>query len=173
MHHTRERQAFGKRLADHALMQNVLADLALESEAATLLAFRLAHAFDRAAGDEHERHIMRILTPIAKYWHCKRITPFMVEAMECFGGNGYVEEGPMAGEMLTYDIPILDLSSKPLNAYYEREAVTYPASYISLLYPSAMMGEIRVEGAPIEWVVPGNARASRFIAKLNIMLQHL
>jgi putative acyl-CoA dehydrogenase len=96
MHHTRERQAFGKHLAEHALMQNVLADLALESEAATLLAFRLAHAFDRAAGDEHERHIMRILTPIAKYWHCKRITPFMVEAMECFGGNGYVEEGPMA-----------------------------------------------------------------------------
>jgi putative acyl-CoA dehydrogenase len=96
VHHTQERRAFGKRLVDHALMQNVLADLALESEAATLLAFRLAHAFDRAASDEHERHVMRILTPIAKYWHCKRITPFMVEAMECFGGNGYVEEGPMA-----------------------------------------------------------------------------
>ena len=95
LHHARHRQAFGKRLAEHALMQNVLADLALESEASTLLAFRLARAFDRAASEGHEREIMRILTPIAKYWHCKRVTPFMVEAMECFGGNGYVEEGPM------------------------------------------------------------------------------
>jgi hypothetical protein len=67
-----------------------------------------------------------------------------------------------------YQIPILDLSSRPLNAYYEMEAVTYPASYITLLYPSAMMGETRVEGAPVEWVIPGNARASRLIAKVNI-----
>jgi len=94
-------------------------------------------------------------------------------ANDPFAGKTYrvnimVEEGPMAGDTLTYDIPVLDLSSKPLNAYYEREAVTYPASYITLLFPSAMMGEARVEGAPIEWVVPGNARASRFIAKLNI-----
>jgi hypothetical protein len=72
------------------------------------------------------------------------------------------------GEMQDYIIPILDLSSKPLNVYYEREAVTYPASYITLLYPSAMMGEVRIEGTPIEWVIPGNARASRFIAKVNI-----
>jgi hypothetical protein len=66
------------------------------------------------------------------------------------------------------DIPILDLSDRPLNVIYEREAVTYPASYVTLLYPSAMMGETRVEGTPIEWVVPGNARASRFIKKMNI-----
>ena len=95
LHHAQHRQAFGKRLCAHPLMQNVLADLALESEAATLLAFRLCKAFDGAADDEHERHIMRILTPIAKYWHCKRLPPFTVEAMECLGGNGYVEEGPM------------------------------------------------------------------------------
>jgi hypothetical protein len=68
----------------------------------------------------------------------------------------------------TYQIPILDLSSRALNASYENEAVTYPASYITLLYPSAMMGETRVEGAPIEWVIPGNARASRLIAKVNV-----
>ena len=95
LHHAQHRHAFGKRLSVHPLMQNVLADLALESEAATLLAFRLCKAFDGAANDEHERHIMRILTPIAKYWHCKRLPPFTVEAMECLGGNGYVEEGPM------------------------------------------------------------------------------
>jgi hypothetical protein len=67
-------------------------------------------------------------------------------------------------------VPVLDLSSKAINAYYEREAVTYPASYVTLHYPSAMMGRdvVRLEGVPIEWVVPGNARASRFIAKVNI-----
>ena len=76
-------------------MQNVLADLALESEAATLMAFRLSAAFDAAPANEHERHVMRILTPIAKYWHCKRLPAHTVEAMECLGGNGYVEEGPL------------------------------------------------------------------------------
>jgi hypothetical protein len=65
---------------------------------------------------------------------------------------------------------VLDLSDRPLMAYYEREAVSYPASYVSLFYPSAMMGRDvqRVEGAPVEWIVPANARASRFIQKLNI-----
>lgn len=95
-HHVRHRAAFGKTLGDHVLMQNVLADLAIESEAAMLLAFRLARAFDLAQSDEHQRRVMRVLTPIAKYWHCKRITPYMTEAMECFGGNGFVEEHPMA-----------------------------------------------------------------------------
>ncbi|MET0287669.1 MAG: hypothetical protein ABW352_24490 [Polyangiales bacterium] len=67
-------------------------------------------------------------------------------------------------------VPVLDLSDRPLMAYYEREAVTYPASYVSLFYPSAMMGRDvqRVDGAPVEWIVPANARASRFIQKLNI-----
>lgn len=95
-HHVRHRAAFGKALGEHVLMQNVVADLMLESEAALLMAFRLARAFDRAGTDEHERLVMRVLTPIAKYWHCKRITPYMTEAMECFGGNGFVEEHPMA-----------------------------------------------------------------------------
>ena len=96
IHHARHRSAFGKHLADHALMSNVLADLALETEAAMLLAFRLAQAFDASAADPRERELQRILTPIAKYWLCKRITPVAVEAMECLGGNGYVEEAPLA-----------------------------------------------------------------------------
>jgi putative acyl-CoA dehydrogenase len=96
LHHAAYRSAFGKRLVEQPLMQNVLADLALESEAATLLAFRLAGAFDRSASDERERLLMRLLTPIAKYWLCKRLPPLATEAMECLGGNGYVEEAPLA-----------------------------------------------------------------------------
>ena len=96
LHHARHRSAFGKRLVEHPLMLNVLADLALEAEAALLLAFRLAQAFDASAASERERHVQRILTPIAKYWLCKRMTPVATEAMECLGGNGYVEENPLA-----------------------------------------------------------------------------
>jgi putative acyl-CoA dehydrogenase len=96
IHHARHRSAFGKMLTAQPLMANVLADLALESEAATLLAFRLARAFDASANDARERDLQRILTPIAKYWLCKRMTPVAVEAMECLGGNGYVEEAPLA-----------------------------------------------------------------------------
>jgi putative acyl-CoA dehydrogenase len=96
LHHARHRSAFGRRLVEHPLMQNVLADLALETEAATLLAFRLASAFDLARDNAEERALQRALTPIAKYWLCKRMTPVAVEAMECLGGNGYVEEAPLA-----------------------------------------------------------------------------
>jgi putative acyl-CoA dehydrogenase len=94
LHHCEHRRAFGARLAEHAAMQNVLADLALESEAATLTAFRLAQAFDRGAKDANERLLARIMTPVAKYWLCKRNPPFTAEAMECLGGNGFVEDGP-------------------------------------------------------------------------------
>lgn len=91
--HASQRMAFGKKLIEQPLMQNVLADLALESEAATALALRLARGFDRAASDEHERAMQRLLTPVAKFWICKRGSHFAQEAMECLGGNGYVEEG--------------------------------------------------------------------------------
>jgi putative acyl-CoA dehydrogenase len=90
--HTAQRQAFGKPLLEQPLMRNVLADLALESEASTALAIRLARAFDNT-GDAHEAAIARLLTPVAKFWICKRGSHFAEEAMECLGGNGYVEEG--------------------------------------------------------------------------------
>lgn len=92
LHHTSQRSAFGKRLIDQPLMKNVLADLALESEASTALALRLARAFDHQ-DDEHERLMARLLTPVAKFWVCKRGSAFAQETMECLGGNGYVEEG--------------------------------------------------------------------------------
>jgi len=93
IHHANHREAFGKLLADQALMQNVLADLALESEAATLLFTRLARACDSAAaGDAHETRLKRIGTAFGKYWVCKRAAGHAAEALECLGGNGYVEE---------------------------------------------------------------------------------
>ena len=96
IHHAPHRSAFGKRLVDQPLMQNVLADLALESEAATLLFARLARACDRAAaGDAHEARLKRIGTAFGKYWVCKRAAGHAAEALECLGGNGYVEESIM------------------------------------------------------------------------------
>jgi len=95
LHHAAHRAAFGKRLLDQPLMRNVLADLAIESEAATALALRLAGAFD-AQADEQQSLLRRVLTPAAKYWVCKRGPAVAAEAMEVLGGNGYVEDGPMA-----------------------------------------------------------------------------
>ena len=106
--HVAHRSAFGGLLADKPLMQNVIADLAVESEAATAVAIRLAAAVDNA-GDPHEAALRRIALPLAKFWVCKR-TPMMVaEALECLGGNGYVEESGM---------PLLFRES-PLNSIWE------------------------------------------------------
>jgi putative acyl-CoA dehydrogenase len=90
-HHAEHRSAFGARLIDQPLMRNVLADLCLESEAATQLAVRLARAFD----PETEPQLRRLATAVAKGWVCKRATPVVAEALECLGGNGFVEESPM------------------------------------------------------------------------------
>jgi putative acyl-CoA dehydrogenase len=91
-HHTAHRLAFGKPLAEQPLMENVLADLCLESEAATITAMRLARAYDRRAEDAAEAAFARIATAIAKYWVCKRGPGHAAEALECLGGNGFVEE---------------------------------------------------------------------------------
>lgn len=95
-HHAQHRKAFGAYLIDQPLMRNVLADLAVEAEAATMLAMRMAGATDHAVrGDERETLLRRIGLAAAKYWVCKRATPHAAEAMECLGGNGYVEESGM------------------------------------------------------------------------------
>ncbi|GAA3873046.1 acyl-CoA dehydrogenase family protein [Streptomyces lacrimifluminis] len=107
VHHCTYREAFGGRLVDKPLMRNVLADLALESEAATTLALRLAAAYDDDG--EQERAFLRLALPAAKYWVTKRCTPLVVEASECLGGNGYVEESGM---------PRL-LRESPLNSIWE------------------------------------------------------
>ncbi len=131
VHHCTYREAFGGTLADKALMRNVLADLALESEAATTLALRLAAAYDD--GSEQERALLRIAVPAAKYWVTKRCPPVAVEAAECLGGNGYVEESGMprlvresplnsiwegAGNVQALDVVrALQREPKALNAY--------------------------------------------------------
>ena len=92
IHHARHRKAFGKFLIDQPLMQNVLADLALESEAAMAFTFRVARAVDASPRDRQEAAFARIATAIGKYWVCKRCPPFVNEAQECLGGAGYVEE---------------------------------------------------------------------------------
>ncbi|EFF93766.1 acyl-CoA dehydrogenase [Streptomyces sp. e14] len=107
VHHCAYREAFGGRLLDKPLMRNVLADLALESEAATTLALRLAAACDD--GGEQERALLRIAVPAAKYWVTKRCAPLAVEASECLGGNGYVEES---------GLPRL-VRESPLNSIWE------------------------------------------------------
>jgi putative acyl-CoA dehydrogenase len=89
-HHATHRAAFGRLLAEQPLMQNVLADLCVESEAATATAPRLARAFDEADGP-----FRRLATAVTKFWVCKRTPPLVAEALECLGGNGYVEESGM------------------------------------------------------------------------------
>jgi putative acyl-CoA dehydrogenase len=114
--HVSHRSAFGSRLVDKPLMQNVVADLAIESEAATALALRLAAAVDAVADPArssteraHERALRRIALPLAKFWVCKRTPTMVAEALECLGGNGYVEESGM---------PLLFRES-PLNSVWE------------------------------------------------------
>jgi len=106
--HVAHRSAFGSLLADKPLMQNVVADLAVESEAATALAMRLAAAVDRA-DDPHEAALRRIALPLAKFWVCKRTPAMVAEALECLGGNGYVEDS---------GLPLL-YREAPLNSVWE------------------------------------------------------
>src|SRR5215468_9787994 len=96
LHHARHRSVFQKNLADQPLMQAVLSDMALHVEASIALVMRLCRAFDRASDDASEAAYMRLLTPAIKYWVCKSAPGFLYEAMECLGGNGYVEEGILA-----------------------------------------------------------------------------
>ena len=96
LHHARHRSVFQKYLADQPLMRAVLADMALQVEAQAALVMRLCRAFDRAPVDTAEAAYMRLLTPAIKYWICKTAPGFLYEAMECLGGNGYVEEGTLA-----------------------------------------------------------------------------
>ncbi len=96
LHHARHRSVFQRHLADQPLMQAVLSDMALHVEASIALVMRLCRSFDRAPEDAKEAAYMRLLTPAIKYWICKSAPGFLYEAMECLGGNGYVEEGILA-----------------------------------------------------------------------------
>ncbi len=145
VHHTRERTAFGKKLADHAMMKVVLADLALESEAATALALRLARAVDRSehdANDEHESALRRVLTPLAKFWICKRGSHFAQEAMECLGGNGYVEEAGRGTMARVY-------REMPLNSIWEGAANIMGLDLLRAVRDPATVLALMTELAPL------------------------
>lgn len=145
VHHATYRRAFGGELIDKPLMRNVLADLALESEAATTLSLRLAAAYDSAdaagggPGAEQERAFLRLAVPIAKYWVTKRCTPVAAEALECLGGNGYVEESGM---------PRL-LRESPLNSIWEGSGNVQALDVLRALQrePEALNAFLRELGA--------------------------
>jgi putative acyl-CoA dehydrogenase len=96
LQHTTTRKAFGTSIADRPMMTNVLADMAVEVEAATLMALRVAKATDQLSEVEHERLLARVATPAAKFFNCSRAPSIAYEALQCHGGNGFIEEGPMA-----------------------------------------------------------------------------
>jgi putative acyl-CoA dehydrogenase len=177
-HHAAHRSAFGRRLADQPLMENVLADLAVESEAATVLAMRVAGAFDRAPHDPAEAAVARLATALAKYWVCKRAPVVAAEALECLGGNGYVEESGM---------PRL-YREAPLNSLWEgagninsldvlRVLARQPESVAALLdeVAPARAAEPRLERAAAaverELAAADPAGARRLVERLAVLLQ--
>ncbi|MEF9907352.1 acyl-CoA dehydrogenase family protein [Streptomyces sp. P9-A2] len=178
VHHCAYREAFGGKLIDKPLMRNVLADLALESEAATTLALRLAAAYDD--GSERERALLRIAVPAAKYWVTKRCAPLAVEAAECLGGNGYVEESGM---------PRL-VRESPLNSVWEGAGNVQALDVLRALSRDpqvldAYLGEVgqargadhRLDGAIKDLLTEladlegAEGRARRLVERLALVLQ--
>ncbi|MFE1359505.1 acyl-CoA dehydrogenase family protein [Streptomyces harbinensis] len=181
VHHARYRSAFGGPLIDKPLMRNVLADLALESEAATALAMRLAAAQDRAAaGSAGERHLLRLAVPAAKYWVTKRCTPLTAEALECLGGNGYVEESGMprllresplnsiwegAGNVQALDVlRALQREPQALNAFLNEVGQSSGADHRL----DAAIKEVLTELSDLDGI---EARARRLVERLALVLQ--
>ena len=149
--HVAHRSAFGSVLADKPLMQNVVADLAVESEAATALAMRLAAAVDRP-GDAHEAALRRIALPLAKFWVCKRTPGMVAEALECLGGNGYVEESGM---------PLMFRES-PLNSIWEGSGNVNALDVLRALgrEPEVLQAWITEVGLPAEPTRGSTARST-------------
>ena len=155
VHHAKHRQAFGKPLIEQPLMQNVLADLIVESEAATLLMLRVASAFDARTGAEQERSFARIATAIAKYWLCKRAPMQVGEALECLGGNGYVEESILP--RLYREAPLYSIwegSGNVICLDVLRTLAKDPAAIFALLHEMQLAPEL-------------NKRVENFIARLE------
>jgi putative acyl-CoA dehydrogenase len=182
IHHASHRSVFGRELSEQPLMRNVLADLAVESEAATVSAMRLARAYDEAiGGDEQSQHLKRIANAVLKYWICKRAPMHAGEALECLGGNGYVEESGM---------PRLFRES-PLNSIWEgsgnvqcldvlRAMIKSPASVEAFFaeVEEGAVAEPRIGEftASLRDELPGDletieARARRVVEKMALALQ--
>ncbi len=180
LHHTHGRAAFGKLLKDQPLMKNVLADLALESEAATALMLRLARGYDEVRRDESARAFVRIATAIGKYWICKRGPGVVYESLECHGGAGYVEESIMP--RLYREIPLASIWEGSGNVMcldvlraMGNEPETIPALLAEL---DAAKGANRHYDAHLEGIHAALAnledvqtRARRIVEKLALALQ--
>jgi putative acyl-CoA dehydrogenase len=162
LNHTVQREAFGKRLIDQPLMRNVLADLAIESEAACALSMRLARSFDHQ-DDAFERLMARVLTPIAKFWICKRGSVFAQETMECLGGNGYVEEG---GEGIMARI----YREMPLNSIWEGAGNIMALDLLRALRKGDVASALARELAPARGA---HAALDRLAASLPTRVEHM
>jgi putative acyl-CoA dehydrogenase len=177
--HARHRRAFGRLLVDQPLMQNVLADLALESEAATVSMLRLAAAYDRASREPREAAFARLATATLKYWVCKRAPVVIAEALECLGGNGYVEESVMP--RLYREAPLSSIWEGSGNVIcldvlraLAREPEVAPAFLAELETAAAAEPRLRshvdeVRGLLGERAEPGQAR--RLTERLALVLQ--
>lgn len=156
LHHARHRSVFQKHLADQPLMQAVLSDMALHVEASTALVMRLCRAFDRTPHDAAEAAYMRLLTPAIKYWTCKSAPPFLYEAMECLGGNGYVEDGILARHY----------RESPVNAIWEGSGNVMCLDVLRALSrePEAAMAVLQALAAETKGL-PGAGEAVAFIGK--------
>lgn len=156
LHHARHRSVFQKHLADQPLMQAVLSDMALHVEAITALVMRLCRAFDRTPHDTAEAAYMRLLTPAIKYWTCKSAPSFLYEAMECLGGNGYVEDGILARHY----------REAPVNAIWEGSGNVMCLDVLRALSrePDAAMAVLQSLAAETK-DLPGAGEAVAFIGK--------
>jgi putative acyl-CoA dehydrogenase len=156
LHHARCRSVFQKHLADQPLMQAVLADMALHVEASIALVMRVCRSFDRAPDDPNEAAFMRLLTPAIKYWVCKSAPGFLYEAMECLGGNGYVEEGILARHY----------RESPVNAIWEGSGNVMCLDVLRALSREAEAASAVLQGLAGEASgLPGAADAVGFTAK--------
>lgn len=156
LHHARYRSVFQKHLADQPLMQAVLSDMALHVEASIALVMRLCRSFDRAPNDASEAAYMRLLTPAIKYWVCKSAPGFLYEAMECLGGNGYVEEGILARHF----------RESPVNAIWEGSGNVMCLDVLRALSREAEAASAVLQALAGETTgLPGAAEAVTFISK--------
>ncbi|MET4679227.1 isovaleryl-CoA dehydrogenase [Stenotrophomonas rhizophila] len=179
LHHTRHRSSFGTRLSEHPLMANVLADLAIESEAATVFAMRVARAVDQSAADPQQAAFARIATAVGKYWVCKRAAVFVNEAQECLGGAGYVEESMLprlyrqaplnsiwegSGNIQCLDV-LRALSREP-QVLHALDAELNAVAGADAIYDAALRA-LRVQLA----ATPEQAQARRITERLALLLQ--
>jgi putative acyl-CoA dehydrogenase len=177
-HHCAHRSAFGKLLSEQPLMQNVLADLCIESEAATLTAMRLARAYDESiAGDEQATLFKRVATAVSKYWICKSAVWTVGEALECLGGNGYVEESKMP--RLFREAPLNSIweGSGNVNSLDVLRAMVKSPGSVEAFMQELETGDARVDGYVTELkdeladLTDIEFRARRIVERMALALQ--